>query len=57
MLSKMKNSGLRDYIGEGFMWMSFISDWNMFYFEKMVGDNVLLLGVYFDVWFGNRKGI
>ncbi|CAP67213.1 uncharacterized protein PODANS_1_22260 [Podospora anserina S mat+] len=55
-LSKMKNSGLRDHIGEGFMRMSSTSDWNMPHFEKMVGDNALLLGVYLDAWLGNRKG-
>ncbi|KAK4177310.1 hypothetical protein QBC36DRAFT_289669 [Triangularia setosa] len=55
-LNKMKNSGLRDHIGEGFMRMSSTSDWNMPHFEKMVGDNALLLGVYLDAWLGNRQG-
>ncbi|KAK4198952.1 hypothetical protein QBC40DRAFT_87662 [Triangularia verruculosa] len=55
-LRSMKNSGLRDHIGEGFMRMSSTGDWNMPHFEKVVGDNALLLGVYLDAWLGHGAG-
>ncbi|KAM7187403.1 Protein of unknown function, DUF255 domain containing protein [Naviculisporaceae sp. PSN 640] len=49
-LRKIRDGGLRDHVGCGFMRFSVTSDWGMPHFEKMVGENALLLGVFLDAW-------
>lgn len=51
-LRRIRDGGLRDHLGAGFMRFSATSDWSMPHFEKMVGENALLLGVYLDAWLG-----
>ncbi|KAK3489020.1 uncharacterized protein B0T23DRAFT_342117 [Neurospora hispaniola] len=51
-LRRIRDGGLRDHVGAGFMRFSVTSDWSMPHFEKMVGENALLLGVYLDAWLG-----
>lgn len=52
-LRKIRDGGLRDHLGgEGFMRFSVTSGWDMPHFEKMVGENALLLGVFLDAWLG-----
>ncbi|KAK3372160.1 Six-hairpin glycosidase-like protein [Podospora didyma] len=53
-LRRIRDGGLRDHIGAGFMRFSVTSDWSMPHFEKMVGENALLLGVFLDAWLGHR---
>ncbi|KAK4228882.1 spermatogenesis-associated protein 20 [Podospora fimiseda] len=54
-LRKIRDGGIRDHVGAGFMRFSATSDWSMPHFEKMVGENALLLGVYLDAWLGNPE--
>ncbi|KAK3996242.1 spermatogenesis-associated protein 20 [Cladorrhinum sp. PSN332] len=54
-LKKIRDGGIRDHIGAGFMRFSATSDWSMPHFEKMVGENALLLGVYLDAWLGTPE--
>ena len=49
-LRRIRDGGLRDHVGAGFMRFSVTRDWSMPHFEKMVGENALLLGVYLDAW-------
>lgn len=49
-LRRIRDGGLRDHVGAGFARYSVTADWAMPHFEKMVADNVLLLGVYLDAW-------
>lgn len=49
-LRKIRDGGLRDHVGSGFMRFSVTSDWSLPHFEKMVGENALLLGVFLDAW-------
>ncbi|KAM7213248.1 spermatogenesis-associated protein 20 [Rhypophila decipiens] len=49
-LRRIRDGGLRDHVGSGFMRYSVTSDWGMPRFEKMVSDNTLLLGVFLDAW-------
>ncbi|KAL2022995.1 hypothetical protein VTK56DRAFT_4210 [Thermocarpiscus australiensis] len=51
-LRRIRDGGLRDHLGAGFMRFSVTSDWSMPHFEKMVGENALLLGVFLDAWLG-----
>ncbi|KXX82366.1 Spermatogenesis-associated protein 20 [Madurella mycetomatis] len=51
-LRRIRDGGLRDHLGAGFMRFSATSDWSMPHFEKMVGENALLLGVFLDAWLG-----
>ncbi|KAL2150130.1 hypothetical protein VTH82DRAFT_7806 [Thermothelomyces myriococcoides] len=51
-LRRIRDGALRDHIGAGFMRFSVTSDWGMPHFEKMVGENALLLGVFLDAWLG-----
>ncbi|KAK3937604.1 hypothetical protein QBC46DRAFT_392440 [Diplogelasinospora grovesii] len=54
-LRNIRDRGLRDHAGAGFMRYSQTSDWSMPHFEKMVGDNALLLGVYLDAMLASLK--
>jgi uncharacterized protein YyaL (SSP411 family) len=38
------------------MRFSVTSNWSMPHFEKMVGENALLLGVFLDAWLGHSRG-
>lgn len=51
-LRRIRDGGLRDHLGAGFMRFSVTSNWSMPHFEKMVADNALLLGVFLDAWLG-----
>ncbi|KAK3337791.1 Six-hairpin glycosidase-like protein, partial [Cercophora scortea] len=57
-LRRIRDGGLRDHVGAGagFMRFSVTSDWSMPHFEKMVGENALLLGVFLDAWLGGAEG-
>lgn len=52
-LRRIRDGGLRDHLGAGFMRFSVTSNWSMPHFEKMVGENALLLGVFLDAWLGS----
>ncbi|SPQ19855.1 3d66a7d9-b5a8-4162-9903-cb760fc8b09c [Thermothielavioides terrestris] len=54
-LRRIRDGGLRDHLGAGFMRFSVTSDWSMPHFEKMVGENALLLGVFLDAWLGHSR--
>ncbi|KAK4124758.1 hypothetical protein N657DRAFT_570700 [Parathielavia appendiculata] len=54
-LRRIRDGGLRDHLGAGFMRFSATSDWSMPHFEKMVGENALLLGVFLDAWLGYSR--
>lgn len=54
-LRRIRDGGLRDHVGAGFMRFSVTSDWSMPHFEKMVGENALLLGVFLDAWLGRTE--
>ena len=56
-LRRIRDRGLRDHLGAGFMRFSVTRDWNMPHFEKMVGDNALLLGVFLDAWLGSSAAL
>ncbi|KAK4461240.1 spermatogenesis-associated protein 20 [Cladorrhinum samala] len=56
-LRKIRDGGIRDHIGAGFMRFSATSDWSMPHFEKMVAENALLLGVYLDAWLGAPESL
>ncbi|KAK5655927.1 hypothetical protein OQA88_5062 [Cercophora sp. LCS_1] len=51
-LRRVRDGGLRDHLGKGFMRFSVTRDWGVPHFEKMVGENALLLGVFLDAWLG-----
>lgn len=51
-LRRVRDGGLRDHLGKGFMRFSVTRDWSVPHFEKMVGENALLLGVFLDAWLG-----
>lgn len=55
-LRRIRDGGLRDHLGAGFMRFSVTSNWSMPHFEKMVGENALLLGVFLDAWLGHSRG-
>jgi uncharacterized protein YyaL (SSP411 family) len=55
-LRRIRDRGLRDHLGAGFMRFSATSNWSMPHFEKMVGENALLLGVFLDAWLGYSRG-
>jgi len=55
-LRRIRDRGLRDHLGAGFMRFSITRDWSMPHFEKMVGENALLLGVFLDAWLGQSGG-
>jgi uncharacterized protein YyaL (SSP411 family) len=55
-LRRIRDGGLRDHLGAGFMRFSVTSNWSMPHFEKMVGENALLLGVFLDAWLGYSRG-
>lgn len=55
-LRRIRDGGLRDHLGGGFMRFSVTSNWSMPHFEKMVGENALLLGVFLDAWLGYSRG-
>jgi uncharacterized protein YyaL (SSP411 family) len=54
-LRRIRDGGLRDHLGAGFMRFSVTSDWSMPHFEKMIGENALLLGVFLDAWLGQSR--
>ncbi|KAL2136560.1 hypothetical protein VTI74DRAFT_3105 [Chaetomium olivicolor] len=54
-LRRIRDGGLRDHLGAGFMRFSVTSNWSMPHFEKMVGENALLLGVFLDAWLGAKR--
>lgn len=54
-LRRIRDGGLRDHLGAGFMRFSVTSNWSMPHFEKMVGENALLLGVFLDAWLGHSR--
>lgn len=54
-LRRIRDRGLRDHLGAGFMRFSVTRDWSVPHFEKMVGENALLLGVFLDAWLGQSK--
>ncbi len=45
-LSKMAHGGLQDHVGGGFFRYATDSEWQIPHFEKLLGDNALLLSVY-----------
>ncbi|KAK3364516.1 hypothetical protein B0T25DRAFT_563528 [Lasiosphaeria hispida] len=49
-LRRIRDGGLHDHVGAGFMRFSVTRDWSVPHFEKMVGENALLLGVFLDAW-------
>jgi len=53
-LRRIRDGGLRDHAGSGIMRMSVTRDWKLPHFEKMVGENALLLGVFLDAWLGQN---
>jgi uncharacterized protein YyaL (SSP411 family) len=55
-LRRIRDGGLRDHLGGGFMRFSVTNNWSMPHFEKMVGENALLLGVFLDAWLGYSRG-
>jgi len=55
-LRRIRDRGLRDHLGAGFMRFSITRDWSVPHFEKMVGENALLLGVFLDAWLGQSRG-
>jgi uncharacterized protein YyaL (SSP411 family) len=55
-LRRIRDGGLRDHLGAGFMRFSATRDWSMPHFEKMVGENALLLGAFLDAWLGQAQG-
>ncbi|KAK4102347.1 hypothetical protein N658DRAFT_447971 [Parathielavia hyrcaniae] len=55
-LRRIRDGALRDHLGSGFMRFSATSDWSMPHFEKIVGENALLLGVFLDAWLGYSRG-
>ncbi|EAQ90102.1 hypothetical protein CHGG_06721 [Chaetomium globosum CBS 148.51] len=54
-LRRIRDGGLRDHLGGGFMRFSVTNNWSMPHFEKMVGENALLLGVFLDAWLGYSR--
>ncbi|KAL2140318.1 hypothetical protein VTI28DRAFT_3962 [Corynascus sepedonium] len=54
-LRRIRDGALRDHVGAGFMRFSVTSNWSMPHFEKMVGENALLLGVFLDAWLGYSR--
>lgn len=56
-LREIRDRGLRDHIGAGFMRFSVTSDWSLPHFEKMVGENALLLNVFLDAWLSTSPGL
>ncbi|KAL2121730.1 hypothetical protein VTJ04DRAFT_2185 [Mycothermus thermophilus] len=54
-LRRIRDGALRDHLGAGFMRFSVTSNWSMPHFEKMIGENALLLGVFLDAWLGQRR--
>lgn len=56
-LRRIRDRGLRDHLGAGFMRFSVTRDWSMPHFEKIVGDNALLLGVFLDAWLGSSAAL
>ncbi|KAK4451093.1 hypothetical protein QBC34DRAFT_401340 [Podospora aff. communis PSN243] len=55
-LRRIRDRGLHDHLGAGFMRFSVTPDWTLPRFEKLVGDNALLLGVFLDAWLGQSSG-
>ncbi|KAK3290308.1 uncharacterized protein B0H64DRAFT_62405 [Chaetomium fimeti] len=55
-LRRIRDGALRDHVGGGFMRFSVTNNWSMPHFEKMVGENALLLGVFLDAWLGYSRG-
>ncbi|KAK0717352.1 hypothetical protein B0T26DRAFT_647100 [Lasiosphaeria miniovina] len=53
-LRRIRDGGLRDHLGAGFMRFSVTRGWSMPHFEKMVGENALLLSVFLDAWLGQH---
>ncbi|OTA99993.1 hypothetical protein M426DRAFT_26965 [Hypoxylon sp. CI-4A] len=49
-LRKIANGAVHDHIGGGFHRYSVTRDWSLPAFEKMLIDNVLLLGLFLDAW-------
>ncbi|KAI1379073.1 hypothetical protein F4677DRAFT_356956 [Hypoxylon crocopeplum] len=49
-LRRIANGAVHDHIGGGFHRYSITRDWSLPAFEKMLIDNVLLLGLFLDVW-------
>jgi uncharacterized protein YyaL (SSP411 family) len=55
-LRRIRDRGLHDHLGAGFMRFSVTADWTLPRFEKLVGENALLLGVFLDAWLGQSSG-
>ena len=55
-LRRIRDRSLRDHLGAGFMRFSVTRDWSLPHFEKMAGENALLLGVFLDAWLHSSKG-
>ncbi|KAI1417341.1 hypothetical protein F5Y13DRAFT_83472 [Hypoxylon sp. FL1857] len=58
-LRRIVNGAVHDHIGGGFHRYSITRDWSLPAFEKMLIDNVLLLGLFLDAWLlsgGTRDG-
>lgn len=53
-LRRIRDGGLHDHLGAGFMRCSLTPDWSLPMFEKMVDFNALLLGIYLDAWLGGK---
>ncbi|KAI1392039.1 uncharacterized protein F4822DRAFT_389486 [Hypoxylon trugodes] len=49
-LRRIANGAVHDHIGGGFHRYSITRDWSLPAFEKMLIDNVLLLGLFLDAW-------
>jgi len=56
-LRRIRDRGLHDHLGAGFFRFSVTRDWSVPHFEKMVGENALLLGVFLDAWLGQSKAL
>jgi len=55
-LRRIRDGGLHDHLGAGFMRFSVTKNWGLPHFEKMVCENALLLGVFLDAWLGYTAG-
>ncbi|KKF95500.1 Spermatogenesis-associated protein 20 [Ceratocystis platani] len=49
-LRAINRSGLHDHLGRGFSRCSVTADWSLPFFERLMVENALLLGLFTDAW-------
>ncbi|KKA26459.1 hypothetical protein TD95_000128 [Thielaviopsis punctulata] len=49
-LRMIERSALHDHLGRGFARCSVTADWSLPFFERVMAENALLLGLYTDAW-------